>query len=549
MVTEPVLLERYALYDQIASGGMASVHFGRLQAPGGFLRTVAIKRVHPHMAGDPEFVEMLLAEARLVARIQHPNVVQTLDIVQNEHEVCVVLEYVHGEALSTLLRESRQAHAFPPVPVVAAILVGVLHGLHAAHEARNEQGQPLGIVHRDVSPHNILVGIDGVPRVADFGIAKARGHTQKTRDGQIKGKLAYMAPEQLKSETVDARADVFSCGVILWEALANRRLHVGENDIDVMYKVLEGNVPSLQRLAPLLPQPLIEVVSRALSRSREGRFASAEAMASVLERTVRLASGREVGDWVKTLVRAQLDAKSRLLEEIERHSATLSLAPASLRGASFSAPVSGGRPTPVPASSRTPATRTVPLQAFPAPATTPSAPSTPSRRSEQGRTVPLPATPQPAAPLAAQPPPAGSNQPFAAPAPSLPFAPPPAPGQSFAQPAAYPFAPQPPAGPPFQQPIDPRAAVTMPSLGAGNQPFRPTPTPVPPDSRDSRASQPVEELRAMPSAPRAPPVQIRTGRSLWVVGILLALLVVVGVALVVIRSLSLGLALRYHAAP
>src|SRR5580700_10113505 len=217
MTSAELTVGRYALHHEIASGGMATVHIGRLLGPVGFARTVAIKRLHAHMARNPEFVAMFLDEARLAARIRHPNVVSTLDVVATEGELFVVMEYVPGDSLARLLHAAREAGEPVPLPVAASIMVDVLHGLHAAHEASDERGQPLGLVHRDVSPHNVLVGTDGAAHVIDFGIAKAAGRAQVTREGQLKGKLAYMAPEQLKGGTggskVDRRADVFGAAV------------------------------------------------------------------------------------------------------------------------------------------------------------------------------------------------------------------------------------------------------------------------------------------------------------------------------------------------
>ncbi len=238
---------RYALHAEIASGGMATIHIGRLLGPVGFARTVAIKRLHPPLAKDPEFVAMFLDEARLAARIRHPNVVSTLDVVATEGELFVVMEYVPGESLARLLRAVRTAKEMVPVPIAATIMVGVLHGLHAAHEARDERGDPLRIVHRDVSPHNILVGTDGDAHVIDFGIAKARGRMQVTRQGQIKGKLSYMPSEQLLGQGIDHRADIFAASIVMWEALTGQRLFQGVDDGDVYAKVLLGKVdpPSL----------------------------------------------------------------------------------------------------------------------------------------------------------------------------------------------------------------------------------------------------------------------------------------------------------------
>src|SRR5580658_8361717 len=186
-----IVIGRYVLYDEIASGGMASVHIGRLLGPAGFSRTVAIKRLHAHYAKDPAFVAMFLDEARLAARVRHPNVVSTLDVETKNAEIFLVMDYIQGESLSKLLRAAREAGAPVPGAVASAILGGVLYGLDAAHDATDEGGRPLRIVHRDVSPQNVLVGVDGISRVVDFGVARAASKLSTTQSGQLKGKLAY----------------------------------------------------------------------------------------------------------------------------------------------------------------------------------------------------------------------------------------------------------------------------------------------------------------------------------------------------------------------
>ena len=222
-LASPQSIGRYGIYGKIASGGMASVHFGRLLGAVGFSRTVAIKRLHPHLAEDPEFLATMIDEARMAARIHHPNVVPTLDVVSADGELLVVMEYVRGESLSRLLRAEVGSGRRVPLPIASAIVIGALHGLHAAHEATSDRGTPLGIVHRDVSPQNLLVGIDGLARVIDFGVAKAAGRLQTTRDGVLKGKMAYMAPEQLAGREAPRAADVYGMGVVLWETLAGTR--------------------------------------------------------------------------------------------------------------------------------------------------------------------------------------------------------------------------------------------------------------------------------------------------------------------------------------
>ena len=219
----------YIMHGAIAAGGMATVHVGRLVAHGGFARTIAIKRLHPQLVADPEVAATFAEEARLSARIAHANVAAVLDVVVDGDELLLVMEYVHGEALSRLLISSRATGDRVPVPIVNSILCDLLHGLHAAHEATGEDGAPLKLVHRDVSPQNVIVGADGIARVVDFGIAKAIGRAQVTREGQLRGKMPYMAPEQLLRRGVDRRTDVYAAGVIAWEALAGKRLFQAES--------------------------------------------------------------------------------------------------------------------------------------------------------------------------------------------------------------------------------------------------------------------------------------------------------------------------------
>jgi serine/threonine protein kinase len=308
---------RYALYDEIAAGGMATVHLGRLLGPVGFARTVAIKRLHPQFAKDPEFVAMFLDEARLAARIRHPNVVATLDVVAAEGELLVVMEYVQGESLARLLRSSRKGGAAVPPRIAVTILAGALAGLHAAHDATNERGEPLNLVHRDVSPQNIIVGLDGVPRVLDFGVAKAAGRLQVTQEGQLKGKPAYMAPEQLKGRGVDRRTDVYAAAVVLWETLTARRLFSGDSSAEVIQKVLNDGVSAPSRVDPSLPHELDEIVMRGLSRDPVFRFPTANDMAIALEHLGPLASPREIGSWVASIAGDTLNERAELVSQIE----------------------------------------------------------------------------------------------------------------------------------------------------------------------------------------------------------------------------------------
>ncbi len=318
---EPVVIGRYALYDEIAAGGMATVHLGRLLGPVGFARTVAIKRLHHQYARDPEFVSMFLDEARLAARIRHPNVVPTLDVVALSGELFLVMDYVHGVSLAKLQREVGMRRTRIPVEVATSVLVGALHGLHAAHEARSERGLPLGIVHRDVSPQNVIVGADGMARVLDFGVAKASWRIQTTRDGQIKGKLSYMAPEQVNGGDVGPWTDVYSAAIVLWEALANHRLFNRQDSGELLARFTKHQpVAPPSSYNPRVSPALDAILARALDSDVSQRFRNAREMADAIEASVPIASSSAVGRWMEGVVHEQLEKSSLLIAAIENGS-------------------------------------------------------------------------------------------------------------------------------------------------------------------------------------------------------------------------------------
>ena len=316
---------RYALYGEIAAGGMATVHIGRLLGPVGFARTVAVKRLHPQFAKDPEFVSMFLDEARLAARVQHPNVVATIDVVATDGELFLIMDYVRGESLARLVRATRRRGEYLSPKIVTAIMCGFLHGLHAAHEAKNERGVPLSLIHRDVSPQNVLVGSDGVARVLDFGVAKAAGRIQVTREGQVKGKLAYMPPEQLSGGDLTRAVDIYASAVVLWEAFTGERLFRGDTEGETLHKILRGAVEPPSKYAPGLSPQLDIVCMRALSRDPSLRYCSAREMALALERCEGIASPTDVGDWVERIAGGDLSTREERIAEIESNSAGLSV--------------------------------------------------------------------------------------------------------------------------------------------------------------------------------------------------------------------------------
>lgn len=309
---------RYVLCDEIGAGGMATVHLGRLLGSLGFARTVAIKHLHSHLAGDPALAAMLIDEACLAVRIRHPNVVAMLDVVSERRELFLVMDYIPGVALSELIARTRKAgHQLEP-GLVSAVFSGILAGLAAAHAAEDELGQPLRIVHRDVSPHNVMLGTDGIPRLLDFGIAKATQRVQHTDDGAIKGKIAYMSPEQIEHGSVDHRSDLFSVGVCLWEALAGRRLLDGRDPAATALAIVQGRIEPLHAVRPGLPAAVYAVVARALEREPERRFASAQAMLLALEAAQPPISARNLSAFVEEWAGPGLPARAALVAQLER---------------------------------------------------------------------------------------------------------------------------------------------------------------------------------------------------------------------------------------
>lgn len=314
---QPTRLGRYLVFEAFARGGMANVHYGRATGPVGFSRIVAIKRHHSHLAKESGFVSMLIDEARIAGRIRHPNVVPVLDVVQLPGELLLVMDYVSGLSLAQALKLSLERGELPPLRISAALVAGALEGLNAAHETRDDSGAPAGIVHRDVSPQNVLLGADGVVRVTDFGIAHARERLQFTRTEEIKGKLEYMAKEQLRRERVDGRTDVYAASVVLWELLTGARMFANDTEQTLVRRVASGEFPAPSSLVADVPPELDQLVLRGLEPEPSARFASALEMATALDHAVGLASQREVAEWFAGIAADAIEKRARRVREIE----------------------------------------------------------------------------------------------------------------------------------------------------------------------------------------------------------------------------------------
>ncbi|MRG92632.1 serine/threonine protein kinase [Polyangium spumosum] len=276
-------LGRYRVVDEIGVGGMASVHLARMDGPGGFQKWVAIKRIHPHLVEDDQFVDMFLDEARIAAGINHANVAQVFDLGKDDNTYWIAMEYLHGEPLREVMRRAEEKRMLISADLAARICADAAEGLHAAHELRGKNGQLLGLVHRDVTPHNLFVTYDGYTKVVDFGIAKVADRLASTRAGTLKGKLAYMSPEQVRGADVDRTTDIFALGVVLWELTTNQRLFRMDTDLDTLEKVQACNVPLPSTIVRGYPQGLEAVVMKALAKNKKDRYQTAREFSRALQ--------------------------------------------------------------------------------------------------------------------------------------------------------------------------------------------------------------------------------------------------------------------------
>jgi eukaryotic-like serine/threonine-protein kinase len=324
----PITVGRYLLHRKIARGGMATIHIARLMGDVGFSRIVAAKRMHPELAEDKDFVAMFLDEARIASKVHHRNVVNVLDVVTLNSEVMLVQEYIHGAPLSMLLRASSEAKAHVPIPVAAAIACQVLAGLHAAHETVDEIGTPLHIVHRDVSPQNIMIATDGSARLLDFGVAKAALTAHVTRKGTFKGKLGYSSPEQIRGEAT-RQSDIYSLGIVLWELLVGHRLHaMTHGEAQLIAEIMGGeNQTVTEALADEKSwignyrwsqlEALEPIIRKALDANYRRRWATAADMEEAITQAVPLATSTDIAAWLRAVGKDFLEARENMIAEEE----------------------------------------------------------------------------------------------------------------------------------------------------------------------------------------------------------------------------------------
>ena len=305
-------LGAYELLLELARGGVATAIVARKLGAAGFERLFVVKRVHRKLLANAEFSKMFRDEARLASSIRHANVASVIDVIETGDELCLVMEYFESLSLSALLAAAGSDRR-PSPRVASRILSDALAGLHAAHEATDLRQNKLNIVHRDFSPQNIICDTDGVSRVIDFGIAKATSRLTTTKNGIVKGKVSYMAPEQVEGLVLDRRADLFAAGIVLHETLTGRPLFGGTDEFAIMRQIMRGEVPAPSTLVTGISPAHDDLVRKALARSPDGRFPTALAFQAALEESIPPASAREVGIWVQSAGGARLAARRKEL--------------------------------------------------------------------------------------------------------------------------------------------------------------------------------------------------------------------------------------------
>ena len=318
----PERIGEFDLLGRLGSGGLATVFLARAAGAHGFRRLVALKVLHAHLREDTDLVHQLLEEAKLAARIRHVNVVPVLDVGEDDGGAFLVMEYVEGASLSTLQKRAKMAGKSLPLGIGLRVLCDALAGLHAAHELRDDHDRLLSVVHRDFSPQNILVGVDGSARLTDFGIAKFEQAMKLTKTGQIKGKVPYMAPEQARGRPLDRRSDVWSAGVLAWEILTGRGLYSSFDEVTALLEIVSTDAPRVRGVKSDLPQALDDAVAWALTRELEQRCPSARALSKSLSEAAEelggLADAAEVGEFVRELAAPELERERQLTTSGEK---------------------------------------------------------------------------------------------------------------------------------------------------------------------------------------------------------------------------------------
>ncbi|HVH44357.1 MAG TPA: serine/threonine-protein kinase [Labilithrix sp.] len=318
---------KYEVFASLGRGGMADVFLATARGQMGFSKLAVVKRLKPSLAEETGFRRMFLDEARLAARLNHPNIVHTYEVGEQDGVYFIAMEYLEGQSLNAVLKETLRRGTKIEPHVAVRVVADALSGLGYAHELCDYDGRPLRIIHRDISPHNVFVTYDGHTKIVDFGIAKAALSSTETEVGVLKGKVAYMSPEQALGKRLDARADLFAMGIVLWELIAQRRLMTGQSAANTLHKLMNEPIPRLAELVPGVDPALDALVARALERDPEDRFQSASDMRDALESWLSAdahhARQDDVGRWMISLFRSVREDVQR---QIQAHMATITSA-------------------------------------------------------------------------------------------------------------------------------------------------------------------------------------------------------------------------------
>jgi eukaryotic-like serine/threonine-protein kinase len=317
---------RYRLIAELGQGGSANVYLAVARGPSGFNKLVVLKLLKVGLSGEAEYHQMFLNEARLAARLNHPNVVQTNEVFEEDGRPIIVMEYLEGVPFSKLVPRAREVGRSLPLPMHLRIICEALSGLHYCHELKDYDGTPLGVVHRDMNPQNIFVSFDGRISLLDFGIAKLTSSHGETQTGVMKGKLRYMPPEQILGELVDRRTDIFAVGVMVWEAVANQKMWRGMTDATIMHNVINGRIPSPRTVKEDVPERLERICMKALAAAQADRYATAAELQSELEECLagETVSNRSIGQFVNSLF---ADVRAKTHEIIEHQLAEVAREP------------------------------------------------------------------------------------------------------------------------------------------------------------------------------------------------------------------------------
>ncbi|HEY5950793.1 MAG TPA: protein kinase, partial [Kofleriaceae bacterium] len=312
-------LGRYELLARLATGGMGEIFLARLEGAEGFEKLYVVKRILAHLADDARFRQMLVAEARIASKMSHPNICQVFELGETEGQLYIVMEYLEGVSLLPLLRRFSRENAVLDLGFVGGVIQQVTDAMNYAHDLKDRGGDGLGIIHRDVTPSNIFLTDTGVAKVLDFGIAKARGASTQTQEGTVKGKYAYMAPEQLKGTNIDRRVDIFALGVVLYEMLALRRLFQRKTDYLTFRAVMEQPIPDIRRYRPDLPDGVAEALARALDRDPANRFETARQFGTAIldgMQSTRPWTQGEISDFVRSNFANEIGKRSQQVASV-----------------------------------------------------------------------------------------------------------------------------------------------------------------------------------------------------------------------------------------